>query len=203
MENEHTERGKLVKVPSLRRRPSDKKTTHRRLLDPKIIQQSPSVSSASTLKVPIDTPNSEEVSLGEDLTLAASSEIGTAPAPAPTPNLQDSAVASQNSLLPPLSHNAKLQQTVNDLLQPAANDFVPQNAGNFSNRLSNEQMNDGKTGPVSSKGALDVSAVLHSNLPSVRSQTAPQVSYRHRSILFLQGMETPESHNFSLPILHF
>ncbi|XP_053169097.1 spectrin beta chain, non-erythrocytic 5 [Hemicordylus capensis] len=185
-ESGQREGGKLIKVPSLRRRPSERRRALARLLEPKNTQQLPSGSSALTLRVPLEhvaspTQKSKEglhqFGFGEDPGLASPTD---ASASSNFLGLQDSAPETQNTLPSSLPHDLKIQQPASDLSKLHANDFEPSHSKNISeNSLFNVETKGVTT--VSSRGSLDISpTVPHSDLLPKRSIT--EVSPTHQNM---------------------
>ncbi|XP_044291663.1 spectrin beta chain, non-erythrocytic 5 [Varanus komodoensis] len=190
MDTEESEPGKLVKVPSLRRRYSDRRSTHTRPLDPKKIQQGPSLSSVAALWVPLkhiaslpqkSEEYSQQLGLGKDQIMAGPSKDNVPPAPE-LPGLQDSVPETRNSGHSSWSSDMKIQQADNDVLQPHVSDFkLPDekiiNDTSFSNAETKGLM------ALPGTGSIDTSVtLLHSNLPPERLGTASLVSADHKSM---------------------
>ncbi|XP_062974523.1 spectrin beta chain, non-erythrocytic 5 [Elgaria multicarinata webbii] len=180
-QNEQSERGKLIKVPSLRRRHSDRRTAHTRPLDPKKTQQVPPRSSVATLRAPLQhmvslPPKSEEglhqFGLGKS---TGPSDANAPPAPKLL-GLHDSATEIQNSLLSSLPSNLKIQQADSDVLQPHASNFELANEKSITDTpLSNMETKGVKAMP--GRGSYDISpTLLRSDLPSERSETASLIT---------------------------
>nr|XP_056707864.1 spectrin beta chain, non-erythrocytic 5 [Euleptes europaea] len=158
------EKEKLIKVPSLRRKHSDRKP---RMLDPKV--HLPSVSSTKSKQ------NLHQPSHGEDLTLACTSDT-KAPLAPEVVELPDLALDCQVSLPSSLSLNMKSKQDVSDLL-PLHDDFVPPSMqGNNDISLCDVETKDTNTTFALCRESLDTS-LPNSDLPPERSETASQVSY--------------------------
>ncbi|XP_042315999.1 spectrin beta chain, non-erythrocytic 5 [Sceloporus undulatus] len=178
---EERERGKLIKVPSLRRRYSDRRTAHTKLLDPRKTPQLPSVSSAPTLRLTPEqfvspnqkpTESSYQLRHGENPILAGSSST-TAPK---LLILQDSVLETPKSVLSSLPSKLKLKQTESNLLPAYASDLEALNMENVSDTsLSNVETKDIKASP--SRDSFDTSPIfVHSDLPPERLGTVSQVS---------------------------
>lgn len=194
-ENEEREKGKLIKVQSLRRRYSDRKTAHTRMLDPKKTQQLSSVPSAPNLRAPPERtgyPTSKpkeglhQFSLGEDPVLTVSSKNNSAP-PAEGLGPQDSVL---ETLFFSLSSNLKTQQTGNDVLQPQANHLeAPNNKSIHETSLSRIEVRRNKTMPDGE--SFDCSpGLINSNLSSERLEPTSQVNYQ----LYPWNSHTPAGH---------
>ncbi|KAJ6667277.1 hypothetical protein lerEdw1_017255 [Lerista edwardsae] len=189
-ETGQSDREKLIKVPSLRRRHSERRRTHTRPLEPKNSARLPSVSPALTLKVPLEsfvspTPRSKDgspqFSPGEDLVVAHSNGVTAPPAPKLL-GLQDSVPESQNALPSLLPPDLKIQPTINDPVQEHTPDFEPRNVKSISERaFSGMETKEGKPLPGSCRTSLDVFPTsLHAELPPERS--AIEVSPTHQSM---------------------
>ncbi|XP_063174452.1 spectrin beta chain, non-erythrocytic 5 [Candoia aspera] len=175
---ENEQMTKLIKVPSLRRRHSDRRTT---MLEPKKTQQSALRSSIPSLRGPLNvspTQNSKEnlhqLSPEEDL-LTSSDYISDSPEPRVL-GLQNSMPETENALLPSLTSDLKIQQSDIGLLQSHTSDFNPSDVKNICETSTSEsETNEVKT--VDGKGSPDISQTfLHSDLSPEGSETASQIS---------------------------
>ncbi|CAI5763945.1 spectrin beta chain, non-erythrocytic 5 [Podarcis lilfordi] len=189
-ESGQREKGKVIKVPSLRRRHSDRRTSHTKHLDPKRTQPLPSISSTDTLKIPLEcgvspTQKSKEnlhkCGLGEDLMLTDSNNVSSPPSPVSL-SLQNSDLGTQTSLVSSLPSNLKIQPTDGDLVVPHASDFKPSNMKNTNDgTLSDVETKKVRTVPTSE--SFDIYPTLPSlDLPPQRSETAFQVPANQQSM---------------------
>uniref|UniRef100_A0ABM5FN35 Spectrin beta chain, non-erythrocytic 5 n=1 Tax=Pogona vitticeps TaxID=103695 RepID=A0ABM5FN35_9SAUR len=207
-ENEEREKAKLIKVPSLRRRYSDRRTAHTRLQDPKKTQQLPSVSSAPTLRAPPERtsyPTSKpkeglhEFSLGEDPVLAGSSSINATP-PGEGLGLQDSVVENRNTFSPS-SSNLKAQLTDSDLLQLQAKNLEAPNIKNINETyLSRTDARRSKTVP--GRESFNFPPTLEQlDLSSERLEPASQVSamegFLEKRDQILPGRKPPNARSWN------
>ncbi|XP_061467332.1 spectrin beta chain, non-erythrocytic 5 [Rhineura floridana] len=188
-ENGQQEKRKMIKVPSLRRRYSDRRTAHTKSLNPKKAQPLTSISSTDTLKVPLEhiasptqksKENLHQFSLGEDIMVTDSRNVNT-----PSPKLlglQDSGLETQNSLLSLLPSNPKIQQSDSDLVQVHTSDLEPTNREDISDSSLSDVGTKG-VDTVSNSGSCHISPTLvPSDLPPKTSETAFQVSANHQSM---------------------
>ncbi|XP_053239381.1 spectrin beta chain, non-erythrocytic 5 isoform X2 [Podarcis raffonei] len=189
-ESGQQEKGKVIKVPSLRRRHSDRRTSHTKHLDSKRTQPLPSISSTDTLRIPLEcgvspTQKSKEnlhkCGLGEDLMLTNSSNVSSPPSPVSL-SLQNSDLGTQTSLVSSLPSNLKIQPTDGDLVIPHASDFKPSNMKNANDgTLSDVETKKVRTVPRSE--SFDIYPTLPSlDLPPQRSETAFQVPANQQSM---------------------
>lgn len=178
-ENRQSDRRILIKVPSLRRKHSERCRTNTRLLESQKRQGLPSVSPSLTLKVPLESfvshtqkskESSHQFSPGEDFGFTHSSDVSGPSAPQLV-GLRDSNLESQNSLPSSLPPALKIQQTISDPLQQHNNDCKPPNVGKIYERsISDVETKEGKPVPESCKALLDIPPTsLHSDLPPKRS----------------------------------
>lgn len=158
------EKEKLIKIPSLSRKHSDRKP---RRLDPKHTQHLPSVPLTKSKQ------NLHQPSCEEDLTLSSSSDAKVSK----ELELQDSVVDSQISLPSSLLVNLKNKHIVSDLL-PLHYDVVPPSVqDNSDSSFCNVKTKDTNAVPVLCSESLDnFPTPLNSDLPFERSETASQVS---------------------------
>ncbi|XP_077178896.1 spectrin beta chain, non-erythrocytic 5 isoform X2 [Paroedura picta] len=162
-----------IKIPSLRRKHSERKP---KMLDPKNAQHSPSVPLTKFQH------NLYQPSCGEDLTLASNSDA-KAPLASKELELQGSAVDCQISLpsSPPL--NLKGKQVVSDLLPSHLNFVLPSMQDNIDSSFCDAKAKDTNAVPVLYKEPLDnFPTQLNSDLPLERSENASQVSTIHKSM---------------------
>lgn len=169
------DREKLIKVPSLRRRLSERHRAHTPSLEPKNSPRLPSVARVLTLKVPLESfvsPTqrskdcSPQFSPGEDLVIAHCSGVTAPPAPKLL-GLQDSVL--ENPLPSSLPPDLEIQPTISDPLQPHAPGVEQPNVKSISDGgFSGVETNEGKPLPGSCITSLDVYP-LHTDLPPERS----------------------------------
>ncbi|KAM6459310.1 spectrin beta chain, non-erythrocytic 5 isoform 3-T3 [Liasis olivaceus] len=176
---ENEQMPKLIKVPSLRRRHSDRRTT---MLEPKKTQQLPPMSSVPNLRGPLNvspTQNSKEslhqFSPEEDLMLTTSDYISDSPEPRVL-GLQNSMPETENSLLLSLISDLKIQQSDIGFSQTHSSNFKPSDVKNICETSTSElETNEMKT--LDDKGTPDISQTfLHSDLSPEGSETASQIS---------------------------
>ncbi|XP_013913259.1 PREDICTED: spectrin beta chain, non-erythrocytic 1-like isoform X2 [Thamnophis sirtalis] len=164
----------LIKVPSLRRRHSDRRST---MPEPKKTQQLPLMSSIPNLRDPFNvspTQNSKEslhqISSEEDLRLINDS-------PEPRVNgLENSMPETENSLCPSLTSDLNNQQSDVGFLESHHNDFNPSDVIN-SCETSTSELETSEMKTLDGKGSPDdCQSLLHSDLSPEGSETAPQIS---------------------------
>ncbi|XP_013913266.1 PREDICTED: spectrin beta chain, non-erythrocytic 5-like [Thamnophis sirtalis] len=162
----------LIKVPSLRRRHSDRRST---MPEPKKTQQLPLMSSIPNLRDPFNvspTQNSKEslhqISSEEDLRLINDS-------PEPRVNgLENSMPETENSLCPSLTSDLNNQQSDVGFLESHHNDFNPSDVIN-SCETSTSELETSEMKTLDGKGSPDdCQSLLHSDLSPEGSETAPQ-----------------------------
>lgn len=172
---ENEQMTKLIKVPSLRRRHSDRRTT---MLEPKKTQQLPLRSSISNLRKPLSvspTQNSKEslpqISSEEDLIL-----INDSPEPRVL-GLENSMPEMDNSLCASLTSDLNIQQSDVEFLESHTSDFNPSDVKN-SCKTSSSELETIETKTLDGQGSPDdCQSFLHSELAPEGSESASQVSY--------------------------
>ncbi|XP_060544187.1 spectrin beta chain, non-erythrocytic 5 [Pantherophis guttatus] len=164
----------LIKVPSLRRRHSDKRST---IFEPKKTQQVSLTSSIPNLRDPFNvspSQNSKEslhqISSEEDLML-----INDSPEPRVL-GLENSMPETENSLCPLLTSDLNIQQSNVGFLESHNSDFNPSDVINSCETSTSEletsemKSQDGKGSPD------DCQKILRSDLSSEGSETTSQIS---------------------------
>ncbi|CAM5151113.1 unnamed protein product [Natator depressus] len=199
-ENGQKERGKIIRVPSLRRKPSDRRMPSSRLIEIKRTRPLPSLSSSSSLALrdPLETivspvqksteafqqfgsgenPEMLPSTNGETKAVTRLSEINTQP----TPKLMGLQVTSLGShISPPSPVN---RQTATSLLEPYSKDLLSPREKNLSNYpVSNLEIKVVKTPPRSSQSSLDLSPHLPQSSSSLeKSENDLLVSVGHQNM---------------------
>ncbi|XP_026520111.1 spectrin beta chain, non-erythrocytic 5 [Notechis scutatus] len=164
----------LIKVPSLRRRHSDRRSI---MLEPKKTQQLPLISSIPNLRDPFNvspTQNSKEslhqISSEEDLML-----INDSPEPRVL-GLENSMPETENSLCPSLTSDLNIQQSDVGFLESHSSDFNPSDVIN-SCEISTSELETSEMKTQYGEGSPDdCQSFLHSDLSPEGSETASQIS---------------------------
>ncbi|XP_062823236.1 spectrin beta chain, non-erythrocytic 5 [Anolis carolinensis] len=169
-QNEERERGKLIKVPSLRRRYSDRRITHTRLPDARKTPQLPVVSSAPNLKISLEHVVSTNQNSKENFRqFSLDSSSTNAPK---LLGVQDSAPETPKTSFP---SNLTFEQSNSDLLQAYVSDLEALKMKQISH--SNMETKGIKTVP-----SKDTSTSVHSDLAPERLETFSQVSETSQSM---------------------
>ncbi|XP_026559809.1 spectrin beta chain, non-erythrocytic 5 [Pseudonaja textilis] len=164
----------LIKVPSLRRRHSDRRSI---MLEPKKTQQLPLLSSIPNLRDPFNvspTQNSKEslhqISSEEDLML-----INDSPEPRVL-GLENSMPETENSLCLSLTSDLNIQQSDVGFLESHSSDFNPSDVIN-SGEISTSELETSEMKTQDGEGSPDdCQSFLHSDLSPEGSETASQIS---------------------------
>ncbi|XP_039179841.1 spectrin beta chain, non-erythrocytic 5 isoform X3 [Crotalus tigris] len=181
---ENEQMTKLIKVPSLRRRHSDRRTT---MLEPKKTQQLPLRSSISNLRKPLSvspTQNSKEslhqISSEEDLIL-----INDSPEPRVL-GLENSMPEMENSLCPSLTSDLNIQQADVEVLESHTRDFNPSDVKN-SCETSSSELETSEMKTLDGQGSPDdCQGFLRSDLAPEGSEAASQPKTRAWNTFYVQ-----------------
>ncbi|XP_065259867.1 spectrin beta chain, non-erythrocytic 5 [Emys orbicularis] len=222
-ENGQKERGKIIRVPSLRRKPSDRRMPSSRLIEIKRTRPLPSLSSSPSLALrgPLETivspvqksteafqqfgsgenPEMLPSTNGETKAVRRLSEINTQP----TPKLMGLQVTSLGSHISPPSPVNRQSDT--SLLEPYSKDLLSPREKNLSScPVSNLEIKVVKTSPRSSQSSLDVSPHSPQSSSSLeRSENDLLVSVNHQNMegllekrdQLLPGRKQPHSRSWN------
>ncbi|KAK9409730.1 spectrin beta chain non-erythrocytic 5-like [Crotalus adamanteus] len=171
---ENEQMTKLIKVPSLRRRHSDRRST---MLEPKKTQQLSLRSSISNLRKPLSvspTQNSKEslhqISSEEDLIL-----INDSPEPREL-GVENSMPQMENSLCPSLTSDLNIQQADVEVLESHTGDFNPSDVKD-SCETSSSELETSEMKTLDGQGSPDdCQGFLRSDLAPEGSEAASQIS---------------------------
>ncbi|XP_050810875.1 spectrin beta chain, non-erythrocytic 5 isoform X3 [Gopherus flavomarginatus] len=219
-ENGQKERGKIIRVPSLRRKPSDRRMPSSRLIEIKRTRPLPSLSSSPSLSLrgPLETiaspvqksteafqqfgsgenPEMLPNTNGETKAVSRLSEINTQP----MPKLMGLQVTSLGSHISPSSPVNR--QSATSLSESCSKDLLSPHEKNLSScPVSNLEIKVGKTPPRSSRSSLDVSP--HSSSSLERSENGLLVSVSHQNMegllekrdQLLPGRKQPHSRSWN------
>ncbi|TFK15040.1 acyl-coenzyme A thioesterase 1 [Platysternon megacephalum] len=221
-ENGQKERGKIIRVPSLRRKPSDRRMPSSRLIEIKRTRPLPSLSSSPSLALrgPLETivspvqksteafqqfgsgenPEMLPSTNGETKAVKRLSEINTQP----TPKLMGLQVTSLGSHISPPS---PVNRQSASLLEPYSKDLLSPREKNLSScPVSNLEIKVVKTPPRSSQSSLDVSPHSPQSSSSLeRSENDLLVSVSHQNMKgllekrdqLLPGRKQPRSRSWN------